>query len=78
MIWVKYCRCAMAYTSQVSAEWRPMKIPILYSTTEGQTAKIVEFVAARLRFAEDDVTLLDAASAGGRIGVRLSQPGFLL
>lgn len=55
-----------------------MKILILCSTTEGQTAKIVEFVAARLRFAGNDVTLLDAASAGGRIGVRLSQPGFLL
>lgn len=42
-----------------------MKILILYSTTEGQTAKIMEFVAARLRFAGDDVTLLDAVSAAG-------------
>ena len=42
-----------------------MKILIVYSTTEGQTAKIVEFIATRLRFAGDDVTLLDAASAGG-------------
>ena len=41
-----------------------MKILILYSTTEGQTAKIMEFVAKRLRFAGDDVTLLEAVSAG--------------
>lgn len=40
-----------------------MKLLVLYGTTEGQTAKIAEFVAARLRFAGDDVTLLDAASA---------------
>jgi menaquinone-dependent protoporphyrinogen oxidase len=41
-----------------------MKILIVYGTTEGQTAKIVEFVAKRLRFAGDDVTVLEAASAG--------------
>jgi len=41
-----------------------MKILCVYSTTEGQTAKIMEFVARRLRFAGDDVTLLEAASAG--------------
>ena len=41
-----------------------MKILILYGTTEGQTAKIAEFVAKRLRFAGDDVTVLEAAKAG--------------
>lgn len=41
-----------------------MNILILYGTTEGQTAKIVEFVAKRLRFAGDEVTVLEAASAG--------------
>jgi menaquinone-dependent protoporphyrinogen oxidase len=39
-----------------------MKILILYGTTEGQTAKICEFVAARLRAAGDEVTLVDVAS----------------
>jgi menaquinone-dependent protoporphyrinogen oxidase len=40
-----------------------MKILILYGTTEGQTAKIAEFVAARLRFAGDEVTLVDASTS---------------
>jgi menaquinone-dependent protoporphyrinogen oxidase len=37
-----------------------MKILILYGTTEGQTRKIVEFVAEQLRGYGDIVTLLDA------------------
>ena len=40
-----------------------MKILILYGSTEGQTAKVAEFVASRLRFAGDEVTLVDAATA---------------
>lgn len=40
-----------------------MKILILYGTTEGQTAKVAEFIASRLRFAGDEVTLVDAATA---------------
>jgi menaquinone-dependent protoporphyrinogen oxidase len=40
-----------------------MKILVLYGTTEGQTAKICEFIASRLRFAGDEVTLVDAATA---------------
>lgn len=42
-----------------------MKILCVYSTTEGQTAKIMEFVASRLRFAGDEVTLLEAGAAEG-------------
>jgi len=41
-----------------------MKILCVYSTTEGQTAKVMEFVASRLRFAGDEVTLLEAGVAG--------------
>lgn len=40
-----------------------MKILIIYGTTEGQTAKVAEFVASRLRFAGDEVTVADAAKA---------------
>jgi menaquinone-dependent protoporphyrinogen oxidase len=39
-----------------------MKALVLYGTTEGQTRKIAEFVAARLREAGDTVTLMDATS----------------
>ena len=42
-----------------------MKILCVYSTTEGYTAKVMEFVASRLRFAGDEVTLLEAAAAQG-------------
>lgn len=38
-----------------------MKTLILYATTEGQTRKIAEFIADKLKAAGDDVTLLDAA-----------------
>lgn len=41
----------------------PVKILIRYGTTEGQTAKVAEFVASRLRFAGDEVTVADAATA---------------
>jgi len=41
-----------------------MKILCVYSTTEGQTAKIMDFVASRLRLAGDEVTLLEAGAAG--------------
>jgi len=37
-----------------------MKILLLYGTTEGQTRKIAEFVAKRLRDIGDTVTLVDA------------------
>ncbi len=37
-----------------------MKILLLYGTTEGQTRKIAEFVAKRLRDIGDAVTLIDA------------------
>ena len=40
-----------------------MKVLILYGTTEGQTRKIAEFVANRLRDRGDAVTLTDAADA---------------
>lgn len=40
-----------------------MKILVLYGSTEGQTAKVAEFVASRLRFGGDEVTLVDAATA---------------
>lgn len=46
-----------------------MKVLVLYGTTEGQTAKVCEFVASRLRFAGDEVTLIDAA-AGVSVDVR--------
>jgi menaquinone-dependent protoporphyrinogen oxidase len=39
-----------------------MKVLVLYGTTEGQTAKVAEFVVARLRFAGDEVTVVDAAA----------------
>ncbi len=42
-----------------------MKILCVYSTTEGHTAKVMDFVARRLRFAGDEVTLLEAAAAEG-------------
>jgi menaquinone-dependent protoporphyrinogen oxidase len=42
-----------------------MKILCVYSTTEGYTAKVMDFVAARLRGAGDDVTLLESAAAQG-------------
>ncbi len=41
-----------------------MKILCVYSTTEGYTAKVMAFVAARLRQAGDEVTLLEAGAAG--------------
>lgn len=41
-----------------------MKILCVYSTTEGQTAKVMDFVAARLRGAGDEVTLLEAGAVG--------------
>jgi menaquinone-dependent protoporphyrinogen oxidase len=41
-----------------------MKILCVYSTTEGQTAKVMDFVASRLRGAGDEVTLLEAGAAG--------------
>ena len=39
-----------------------MKILCVYSSTEGHTAKVMEFIASRLRFAGDEVTLLEAAA----------------
>jgi len=42
-----------------------MKILCVYSTTEGQTAKITAFVAERFRQAGDEVTLLEAGAVGG-------------
>lgn len=42
-----------------------MKILCVYSTTEGHTAKVMEFIASRLRFAGDEVTLLEAAATEG-------------
>ena len=42
-----------------------MKILCVYSTTEGQTAKVMDFVAARLRGAGDGVPLLEAGAVGG-------------
>ena len=47
-----------------------MKVLILYGTVEGQTAKICEFIAERLRFAGDEVTLTDAATQGASIDVQ--------
>lgn len=44
-----------------------MNILILYGTTEGQTRKICEFIAVRLRFGGDEVTLVDAAAPGERV-----------
>ena len=41
----------------------PQRILILYGTTEGQTAKICEFVAGRLEQKGFEVTLIDAARA---------------
>lgn len=41
-----------------------MKILCVYSTTEGYTAKVMEFVVSRLRLAGDEVTLLEAGAAG--------------
>ncbi len=39
-----------------------MKILILYGTTEGQTHKIAEFAAERLRAHGDEVSLIDASA----------------
>jgi menaquinone-dependent protoporphyrinogen oxidase len=41
-----------------------MKILIVYGTTEGQTRKIAEFIAGRLRTHGDDVALVDEAAGG--------------
>jgi len=42
-----------------------MKILMLYATTEGQTRKIAEFVAAKLKSYGDTVALHDATAADG-------------
>lgn len=39
-----------------------MRILMLYGTTEGHTAKVCDFIAARLRSAGEDVVLVDASS----------------
>jgi menaquinone-dependent protoporphyrinogen oxidase len=44
-----------------------MKILILYGTTEGQTRKIAQFAAETLRAHGDEITLVDAADARGKI-----------
>jgi menaquinone-dependent protoporphyrinogen oxidase len=54
-----------------------VKILILYGTVEGQTAKICEFIATRLRFAGDEVTLIDAAAQPAAIDVRDFQGAIL-
>jgi menaquinone-dependent protoporphyrinogen oxidase len=47
-----------------------MKILILYGTTEGQTRKIAEFAAAKLKSYGDVVTLLDATASTDGIDLR--------
>jgi menaquinone-dependent protoporphyrinogen oxidase len=47
-----------------------MKILLLYGTTEGQTRKIAEFVAARLKSFGDAVTLVDANAAADTVDLR--------
>jgi menaquinone-dependent protoporphyrinogen oxidase len=47
-----------------------MKILALYGTTEGQTRKICEFIAERLRSKGDSVTLTDASSTTARVDLR--------
>lgn len=39
-----------------------MKVVVLYGTTEGQTRKIAEFAADKLRVMGDEVTLMDAST----------------
>jgi len=46
-----------------------VKILVLYGTTEGQTRKVCEFIAARLRTAGDDVSLVDAAAMPAKIAL---------
>lgn len=47
-----------------------MKIFVLYGTTEGQTRKIAEFVAAKLKSYGDVVTLLDATASTDSVDLR--------
>jgi menaquinone-dependent protoporphyrinogen oxidase len=47
-----------------------MKILLLYGTTEGQTRKIAEFIAAHLQRHGDAVTLIDATDSTPGINLR--------
>lgn len=44
-----------------------MKLLALYATSEGQTRKIAEYAAGRLRRRDHDVLLADAATEAGRL-----------
>lgn len=47
-----------------------MKILVLYGTTEGQTRKICEFIAEKLRSKGDLVTVTDASAPTARVDLR--------
>ena len=47
-----------------------MKILVLYGTTEGQTRKICEFIAERLRSKGDLVTMTDASAPTASVDLR--------
>ena len=54
-----------------------MKILVLYGTTDGQTRKICEFIAERLRAKGDAVTLVDATASSARTDPRDFQGAIL-
>ena len=49
-----------------------MKILLLYGTTEGQTRKVSEFVANKLRSYGDVVTMLDATALPASVAARVA------